>query len=134
MVSSETTVVVPSNKQYHPHDLAVDSLGQLLFWTCSAQDVLNVTRLENGSAVGVVVQTEDEKPRLLAIHPTRRLVFYTDAGPNLQLVRIRMDGSQRIVINRGHVVAALAVDIEADMLVWAQEHTIYMSTIDGDNP
>lgn len=134
ILTSETSIVVPSNKQYHPVDLAVDSLGQLLFWSCSTQNVINVTRLDNGSTVGIVVQNDDEKPRLLAIHPAKRLLFYTDVGSNLQLVRIRMDGSQRIVINKGHQVAALAIDIEGDMVVWAQDHTIYMSTIDGDNP
>lgn len=74
------SVVVPSNKLYHPVDLAVDYIGRLLFWTCSSQDAINVTRLDNGSTVGIVVNNKGEKPRLIAIHPTKRfencLSFY----------------------------------------------------------
>lgn len=66
------SVVIPSNKLYHPVDLAVDYIGRLLFWTCSSQDAINVTRLDNGSTVGIVVNNKGEKPRLIAIHPTKR--------------------------------------------------------------
>lgn len=63
-----------------------------------------------------------------------RLLFYTEVGSALQLIRTRMDGSQKIVITKEFQIAAIAVDIEGDMIVWAQEHSIYMCNIDGDNP
>lgn len=51
-----------------------------------------------------------------------------------QLVRTRMDGTQRIVItNKGNDIAAIAVDAENDLIVWAQGHSIYMCNIDGEN-
>lgn len=62
-----------------------------------------------------------------------RLLFYTDVGVTPQLVRTRMDGSQRIVIARGHDIAAIAVDVENDLIVWAKDNTIYMCNIDGEN-
>ncbi|KAK4886602.1 hypothetical protein RN001_002873 [Aquatica leii] len=131
--SLSTSIVVPGNQGHNPFDIAVDVLGRLLFWSCASQDVINITRLDNSSTVGVVVQKEGEKPRLLAIHPTKRLIFYTDVGLASQLIRTRMDGTQRIVITRGNDIAAIAVDAENDMVVWAQGHSIYMCNIDGDN-
>lgn len=68
------SVVVPGNQGHHPFDIAVDALGRLLFWSCFAQDVINVTRIDNISTVGVVIQRDGDKPRLLALHSTRRLV------------------------------------------------------------
>lgn len=127
------SIVVPPNQGHHPFDIAVDSLGRLLFWSCASQDVINVTRLDNSSTVGVVVSKKGEKPRLLAIHPTKRLLFYTDVGATPQLIRTRMDGTQRIVITKGSDIAAVAVDSENDLVVWAQGHSIHMCNIDGDN-
>jgi hypothetical protein len=69
--------VVHGVKELQPFDLAIDPIGRLLFWTCVSQDVINVTRLNNDTVpdsipFGVVVQNENEKPRHLAIHPTKR--------------------------------------------------------------
>lgn len=49
------------------------------------------------------------------------------------MVRTRLDGSHRIVITRAADIAAIAVDTENDLIVWAQEHSIYISNIDGEN-
>lgn len=57
---------------HHPYDLAIDPYTRLLYWSCAAGDTINVTRLDNGSALGVVVRGVDgEKPRNIALHPER---------------------------------------------------------------
>ncbi|XP_018572633.1 low-density lipoprotein receptor-related protein 6 isoform X2 [Anoplophora glabripennis] len=126
-------IVVPSNQNISPFDLAVDTIGRLLFWTCALTDVINVTRLDNTNPFGSLERKEGEKPRLIAMHATKRLIFYTDIGATPQLVRTRLDGSHRIVITRAADIAAIAVDTENDLIVWAQEHSIYISNIDGEN-
>lgn len=77
-------VVVPGITSNQPFDLVIDSIGKLLFWTCSTQDVINVTRLNDSESLGIVHSRNGEKPRLLAIHPTKRFVhllkFYYTAG------------------------------------------------------
>lgn len=111
-------------------------IGRLLFWTCASQDVVNVTRLDRDSSnirFGVVIQKENERPRLLAIHPTKRLLFYTDVGPEKQLIRTRLDGSHRLVITKHADISAIAVDAENDWIVWTQEKSIYTSNIEGEN-
>jgi low density lipoprotein receptor-related protein 5/6 len=131
--------VVHGVKELQPFDLAIDPIGRLLFWTCVSQDVINVTRLNNDTVpdsipFGVVVQNENEKPRHLAIHPTKRLLFYTDVGPARQLVRTRLDGSHRLAITKDADISAIAVDPENDIIVWTQGQSIYMSNIEGASP
>lgn len=40
------------------------------------QDVINVTRLDDSNPFGVLEKREGEKPRLLAIHPAKRLIEF----------------------------------------------------------
>jgi low density lipoprotein receptor-related protein 5/6 len=54
--------------------MAVDPYGRLLYWTCANTNAINVTRLDNGSAVGVVVKVDGEKPRNIALHPEKGYV------------------------------------------------------------
>ncbi|XP_044749919.1 low-density lipoprotein receptor-related protein 6 [Coccinella septempunctata] len=127
-----SSIVVSGSEDVHPFDLALDPIGRILFWTCSARDLINVTRLDNNISFGVI-QRKNEKPRLLAIHYTKRLLFYTDVGATPQIVRIRLDGSHHLVIAKVADVTAIAVDVDNDLLVWAQGHSIYISNIDGEN-
>lgn len=62
-----------------------------------------------------------------------RLIFYTDNGTTPQLVRTRLDGSHRVVITKASDIAAIAVDTENDLIVWAHDHSISISNIDGEN-
>lgn len=64
-----------SNQELSPFDLAIDVIGRLLFWTCSVQDVINVIRLDDSNPFGILEKKEGEKPRLIAIHATKRFVL-----------------------------------------------------------
>lgn len=131
--TQQTNVFVPIGHNIKPYDIAVDTIGRLLFWTCASQNVINVTRLENNNPFGSLKSREGEKPRLIVIHVTKRLLFYTDVGVVPQLVRTRLDGSHRIVITKSDDITAIAVDTENDSIVWSQGHSIYISNIDGEN-
>lgn len=118
----------------NPYDLALDPIGRLLFFTCTIQEAINVTRLDNISTVGIVMQRENEKPRLLALHPTRRLIFWTDVGTEPQILRSRLDGSHRITIKKLTTnVTAIALDLDTDMVIWAEANKVYTCNIDGEN-
>lgn len=80
------------------------------------------------------MQREGEKPRLLALHPTRRLMFWTDVGNEPQILRSRLDGSHRISIKKlTNNVTAIALDLDTDMVVWAEGNKVLMCNIDGEN-
>ena len=67
---------VPYSSIHFPFDMAVDPYARLLYWTCANTNAINVTRLDNGSAVGVVVKVNGEKPRNIALHPEKGYVKY----------------------------------------------------------
>lgn len=133
LVTDDTQMFVSSGHDIKPFDVAVDTVGRLLFWTCALQNVINVTRLDNSNSFGSLKLIESEKPRLIVIHVAKRLLFYTDVGDTPKLIRTRLDGSHKIVITKGDDIAAIAVDVENDSIVWSQGHSIYISNIDGEN-
>lgn len=129
-----STVVVSIGGNGHPFDLALDPLGRLLFWTCSTDDTLNVTRLDNGSALGVVVKGDGEKPRHIAIHSQQRLLFWTDVGKK-RVMRSKMDGKERHVIAGDLLeqLTGLTVDTVTYIVYWAYGRHIECSNFEGDN-
>ncbi|XP_030745699.1 low-density lipoprotein receptor-related protein 6 [Sitophilus oryzae] len=131
--SQHVNTVVPNSHDIRPFDIAIDAIGRLLFWTCAVQNVINVTRLDNSNPFGNLKTRDGEIPRLIVIHVTKRLLFYTDMGDTPQLIRTRLDGSYRLVITTADDIKAIAVDIENDSVVWSQGQSIYISNIDGEN-
>ncbi|XP_044734866.1 low-density lipoprotein receptor-related protein 6 [Chrysoperla carnea] len=117
-----------------PFDLALDPIGRLLFWSDEKDDLINVTRLNNGSAVGVVVKANGVKPRHIAVHPTKRLLFWIDVGELEQVCRARIDGSEQRALAKGLVgPTALTVDPVSDRVYWSLDKMIYISDLNGTN-
>ena len=56
--------IIVSEKSGDPVDLALDPLGRLLFWSCTINDAINVIKLDNDSALGIVVKGDGEKPSI----------------------------------------------------------------------
>ena len=60
--------------QIQPYDIAIDPYSRTLYWTCSMNNVVNVTRLDM-TPVGVVLQAPSNfKPRSIALFPERGYV------------------------------------------------------------
>lgn len=128
---THAVVVLPGGTG-HPFDLALDPLGRLLFWSCSMNDAINVTRLDSDSTLGVVVKGEGEKPRNIAVHPEKRLLFWTDVGEKMRVMQSLMDGTERVVIASDlESPSSLAVDISANLVYWAHGRQIEFSELNG---
>lgn len=126
------TIVIPSGLG-HPFDLALDPIGRLLFWSCMVNDAINVTRLDNGSALGIVVKGDGEKPRSIALHSRQRLLFWTDVG-KMRVMQSVMDGKERVVIASDlEQPTGLAVDTTANIVYWAHGKLIECSDFNGGN-
>ena len=76
--------------QIQPYDIAIDPYSRTLYWTCSMNNVVNVTRLDM-TPVGVVLQAPNNfKPRSIALFPERgyvgSIVGQECGGPSKGLV------------------------------------------------
>lgn len=125
--------VVVASGSGHPFDLALDPLSRLLFWTCTANDAINVTRLDNGSTLGIVVKSDGEKPRYIALHSRQRLLFWTDMGRKMRVMQSKMDGKERVVIAADLEPTGLAVDTVANVVYWAHGKLIERADFNGGN-
>ncbi|XP_064480867.1 low-density lipoprotein receptor-related protein 6-like isoform X2 [Ornithodoros turicata] len=116
-----SVVVANPNNALHPTDLALDAFGMQLFWTCAQSNTINVTRLDNGRPVGVVLGGKDERPRHLAVHPFHGLLFWTNLLNPARIERAFLDGkSRRTLVSKDlRVPGSLIVDIEDDILFWS---------------
>lgn len=129
---THASIVISGGTGSHPFDLALDSLGRLLFWSCAENDAINVTRLDNGSALGVVVKGEGEKPRNIAVHPEKRLLFWTDIGGKMKVMQSAMDGKDRVTIATDlDQLSSLAVDTVSNLIFWAHGRQIEVASIGG---
>ena len=57
------------NKNASPFDLAIDPYGQLLYWTDSVSNSINVYSLRNKTNVGAVFKRDYVYPRYIVLYP-----------------------------------------------------------------
>ncbi|XP_033248234.1 pro-epidermal growth factor-like [Drosophila miranda] len=73
-----------------------------------------------GESVSVNDTGDSEKPRNIAVHSMKRLLFWTDVGNHQAIIRARVDGNERLEANKLEGVTALALDQQSDMIYYAQ--------------
>lgn len=92
--------------------LAVDWVAGNIYWSVSRRNIIEVARLD-GSHPHVVLWSNVQAPRALAIDPVAGYLFYAANG---RIGRIGLDGSQPFVLaNRTARVTSLAVDMDAQV-------------------
>ncbi|EDW27485.1 GL20307 [Drosophila persimilis] len=93
-----------------PFDIAIDIIGQLLFWTCSYSNSINVTIrtiVFLGESIGVNDTGDSEKPRNIAA--LGRFVYWLDDKTGLK--RITVNEERRRSGTRGEGVARSTHDV-----------------------
>lgn len=92
-----------------------------------------INRLD-GVELGVVDIGDTEKPRGIAVHSMKRLLFWTDVGSQQSIYRARIDGADRITLAfKLDGIAAIAVDQQLDLLFFAYNKRIDVMDLDGRN-
>lgn len=77
---------------------------------------------------------DSEKPRSVAVHPMRRLLFWTDVGQQQAIFRARLDGADRFTLaSKLDGVTAMAIDPQYDLVFFAHGKCIDVIGIDGQN-
>ncbi|KAK7490751.1 hypothetical protein BaRGS_00017980, partial [Batillaria attramentaria] len=134
--SVEVMLNNPSGK-FQPYDIAIDPYSRTLYWTCSVNNVVNVTRLDM-TPVGVVLQAPNNfKPRSIALFPERGYMFFTNMVKSPRIESARMDGSEKTELFIKGLVhpLSLTIDKTEGKLYWADAdfHRIEMSDLTGGN-
>lgn len=88
----------------------------------------------DGDGIGVVDIGDSEKPRGVAVHSMKRLIFWSDVGSQQAIYRARIDGADRVKLaSELDGVAAIAVDPQLDLLFYAYGKRIDVMDLDGRN-
>lgn len=88
----------------------------------------------DGYGVGVVDIGDSEKPRGIAVHSMKRLLFWTDVGIQQAIYRSRIDGAERLTLAfKLDGVSAIALDPQLDLLFFAYGKRIDVMDLDGRN-
>lgn len=127
-----SSIFISGNDQLS--SFAVDPYFRALFWSSPGDGTINVTKLDNSSVPIVVVRSHDaEKPKLIALHPLKGLLFWVAEGlSDNRIYRCKLDGVRRTVLITGlHPVTAFTVDSKGDLIYWATSSSIESADIDG---
>lgn len=90
--------------------------------------------LDGYDPIGIVDAGNSEKPRSIAVHPIRRLLFWTDVGSQQAVIRAKMDGSDSIILaNRLEGVTSLAIDPISNLVFFSHGRKIEFFDINGLN-
>ncbi|RWS07569.1 low-density lipoprotein receptor-related protein 6-like protein [Dinothrombium tinctorium] len=123
--SRPVAVVQNSNENsngFAPYDFVLDPYSRLLYWSCVKSNVINVTRLD-GFPVGPLFNNpqNDDKPRSLALHPKKGLLFWVNAFVQPKIMRSKKDGlEKKAVIDKNlKEPSTLAVDHILDNLYFS---------------
>ncbi|XP_065069050.1 low-density lipoprotein receptor-related protein 4-like isoform X3 [Rhopilema esculentum] len=121
-----------------PEGIAYDWISNKVYWTATHPKYQGVIEVSNadGTSRSVLVFKKVDEPRAIAVHPLKRLLFWTDWGSRPRIERVSMDGLQRqVIVNSEHVTwpNGLAVDYEANRLYWAdsKRNNIGACNLDG---
>ncbi|XKL62898.1 hypothetical protein PGB90_002731 [Kerria lacca] len=127
---SHSFVILSGNnsdkKRVHFYDMVLEPYSKLIFWSCSWTDSINITRV-NGSNIGsIFTATNGEKPRNLALHPERGLLFWTDVGLKPGIIQSRLNGLRHSFISTDErIVDALTLDRELNWLFYSHSEKLF---------
>jgi len=117
--------------------IAVDWVYNNLYWVNGIRNTISVTNFDGEFSVDVI--DEDlEKPRSVAVHPKKGLLFWSDWGFESRIEKSGMDGSNRIVLAKENVIwpNGISLDLVLERIYWidAKLHIIGSVGFDGSRP
>lgn len=134
---TELSTVVPNPLNiFHPHDLAIDPFSHHIYWSCSQNNVINVTHVDM-TAVGTVVGGPEEKPRSIALNSEQGHIYWTNMIKPPKIEMAALDGTEKTVLFGDDLKhpTALVIDYKMRRLYWSdlELNRIECSDLSGGN-
>lgn len=88
----------------------------------------------DGADIGTIGISSLEKPRSIAVHSMKRLLFWTDIGRQQSINCARIDGAEhKTLANDLSALSAIALDQQLGLLFFAYNQRIDVMDINGHN-
>uniref|UniRef100_A0A8D8WXU2 Low-density lipoprotein receptor-related protein 6 n=2 Tax=Cacopsylla melanoneura TaxID=428564 RepID=A0A8D8WXU2_9HEMI len=116
-------------------DLVVDAYNGILFYTCANTNAIYGIKMSNKSEQYIVYKGgEGVKPRHLALHQDRGLLFWSDLNEKHNIVRCRIDGAKKLIIAGDLLhVTSVTVDTELHNVYFSYNGIVEMTDLNGNN-
>ena len=119
------TTLEDIDNQFNPYEIEIDSYNRLMFWNDESTNYINIERLDQGEnkeleSIGILLPDKEDKPRAIAIHPFKSLIFFVNIGNPIRIEHSRMDGKMRKTIIDTNITTPIdiCVDTQDDLLFW----------------
>lgn len=116
-----------------PRGLAVDWVGQMLYWVDAGEHSISVASLD-GRLRRTLISENLDQPSDIAVDPHSGYLFWTETGSKPRIGRAGLDGSNPRTLVDARVVwpTGIAVDHAAGRIYWADRKASLVETANFD--
>ncbi|XP_033742200.1 low-density lipoprotein receptor-related protein 4-like isoform X1 [Pecten maximus] len=102
--------------------IAIDEGSRQVFYTDTGYDEIGMINLDT-LVKTIVINTDLDEPRAIALDTTTREIFWTDWGANPRIEKSNYDGSGRTIIVSTGLGWPNAIVLNGDVLIWCDAQT-----------
>ncbi|XP_055372745.1 prolow-density lipoprotein receptor-related protein 1 [Condylostylus longicornis] len=132
--SDNKTTTLHQQMLKNPDGLAVDWVGENLYWCDKGMDAIEVSKLD-GKYRKIIINKNLREPRAIVLDPYRRYIYWSDWGDLPYIGKAGMDGSDQKMIIQDNLgwPNALTISFETEELFYgdAREDFIAVSDLNG---
>eukprot|EP00118_Oscarella_pearsei_P022300 m.255045 g.255045 ORF g.255045 m.255045 type:complete len:1679 (+) comp40390_c1_seq5:372-5408(+) len=101
------------------YDICVNEVTGHVYYTNTIDETIGIIR-PDGSAVGLIVNEHQLRPRSLAIDPHSGHVYWTDWGTSVTVRQAKLDGTQQrtLISTNLHLPTGLTISLGEHLLYW----------------
>ena len=92
-----------------------------MFWNDESTNYINIERLDQGEnnheieSIGILLPSKEDKPRAIAIHPLKSLIFFVNIGNPIRIEQSRMDGTSRKTIIDTNITTPIDICVDTQV-------------------
>ena len=114
------TTLEDIDNQFNPYEIEIDSYNRLMFWNDESTNYINIERLDQGEnkeleSIGILLPDKEDKPRAIAIHPFKSLIFFVNIGNPIRIEQSRMDGTMRKTIIDTNITTPIDICVDTQV-------------------